>query len=171
VARPDEPGRRTTITDASVLLNYLGLGRLDLLTGLRRRIILTPEVNLEVKRNRAALDAALAAKEIAIQSPPLGPDDAALFAQLARRLSLGDAACVIAARDFSADLARDDRATQRAAARVVPEEALVGSEALLAEAVRTGLLALADGDALLGELVKLRYRPKVASLHELLGEG
>ena len=58
----------TTVTDASVLLNYLGLGRLNLLTGLPRRTVLTPEVNQEAKRNRAPLDAALAAGEITIES-------------------------------------------------------------------------------------------------------
>jgi predicted nucleic acid-binding protein len=171
MAQSDEPGRRTTIADTSVLLNYLGLGRLDLLTGLRRRIVVTPEVNEEVKRSRAALDLALAAGEISLESPPLGPEDAAIFTQLTRRLSLGDASCIAAARVLGADLATDDRATQRAAAGVAPESAILGSEALLAEAVQSGLLTLADGDALLSELVKLRYRPKVASLRELLGDG
>lgn len=167
---PSEHSGRTTVTDASVLLNYLGLGRLDLLTRLPRRTVLTPEVDREAKRNRAPLDAALAAGEITIESPPLAPDDAALFARLAQRLSLADASCVVAAKVLGADLATDDRATRRAAEDVLPHDTLVGTEMLLAEAVRAGLLTLTDGDALLGELVKIKYRPKVASLRELLGQ-
>jgi predicted nucleic acid-binding protein len=169
MTRSDETARRTTVADASVLFNYLGLARLDLLTGLPRRIVLTPEVDQEAKRNRGPLEAALAAGAIAIESPPLDAEDAALFARLARRLSLADASCVVAAKVLGADLAMDDRVARAAAAGVLPADALVGTEALLAEAVGAGLLSLAAGDALLGELVKIKYRPNVASLRELLG--
>jgi len=169
MTRSEGTGQRTTVTDASVLFNFLGLGRLELLTGLPRRAVLTPEVNAETRRNRAPLEAALAAGEIAIESPPLELADAALFARLARRLSLDDASCVVAAKVLGADLATDDRATRRAAADLLPAGALVGTEELLAEAVRARLMTLAEGDALLGELVKIKYRPSVASLRELLG--
>lgn len=48
------------------------------------------------------------------------------------------------------------------------ERMLPGTETLLAEAVKEGLLSLDAGEGLLAELVELRYRPKVRSLHELM---
>ena len=158
---------RPTVVDASVLLNYLGLGRFDLLTGLRRRIVITPEVNAEIRRDRTELETALAAGRVRVENVPLG-EDGELFARLTRRLSVADASCIVAARAFSADLATDDRAARRAAAEVLLESRILGTEALLAEAVRTGLLTLAHGDRLLGELIRIKYRPKIASLRELI---
>jgi|GEM_PF-4460146 len=165
----DSLRRRPTIVDASVLLNFLGLGRLDLLMALTRRIDITPEVNLEIKRYRGMLDMALASDEVRVVSPTLDEDDARHFARLTRRLSVADASCIVAAKVLGADIASDDRAVCRAAAELLPVEAIVGTETLLAEAVRASLITLIAGDELLGELTHIRYRPKVTSLRELLG--
>lgn len=165
----DTSRRRPTIVDASVLLNFLGLCRLDLLTALARRIVITPEVNLEIKRYRMGLDVALTSEEVRAVSPTLDEEDSRHFARLTRRLSVADASCIVAAKVLGADIASDDRAVCRAAAELLPLEAIVGTETMLSEAVRAGLLTLVAGDELLGELIHIRYRPKVASLRELLG--
>lgn len=47
-------------------------------------------------------------------------------------------------------------------------QAPLGTEVLLAEAIREGALSIEEGDELLGELTKLRYRPQVQSLCELM---
>jgi len=63
---PDWIARRLTVPDASVLINYLGLGRFDLLAALLlaalpRDLVVTTEVAREIRRNRADMSDALAA--------------------------------------------------------------------------------------------------------------
>lgn len=169
MASANAAGRRETVTDASILINFLGLGRLDLLTGLpTRRILITPEVHRQIVRHRGALDAALAGGQIEVVSPLLDQRDAEHFVQLARRLGAADASCIVAARVLHADLAADDITFLRLAAQVRTEGRRLGTEALLAEAVQADLITLQEGDALLAQLPALKYRPKVASLRELL---
>lgn len=139
-----------------------------MLTGLPRKLIVTAEVNEQIKRNRTALDIALESGRIRVENPPLG-EDAELFARLSRTLGIADASCIAAARALGADLAADDRTFRREAEKALsPEQSLLGTETLLAEAVRAGALDIEEGDELLEELVGLRYRPKVRSLHELM---
>jgi hypothetical protein len=65
--------------------------------------------------------------------------------------------------------AADDRAVLREAEKILSSgQALLGTEALLAEAVRVGALSMAKGDELLGKLTQVRYRPRVRSLRELI---
>ena len=52
--------RRSTIIDTSVLINYLSVGRIDLLIKLsHRHMFITEEVHTEIIRNRAVLEMAL----------------------------------------------------------------------------------------------------------------
>lgn len=164
----DGPERRLTVVDASVLINFLGLGRFVLLTGLRRDLVITAEANGQIRRKRAPLDAALSTGEIRVKNPLL-EEDAELFGQLSRMLGVADASCIVAARALGADLAADDRTFLREAEKVLSsEQTLLGTETLLAEAVHTGALDIEEGNELLGELAGPRYRTKVRSLRELL---
>jgi predicted nucleic acid-binding protein len=148
------------------MINFLGLGRLDLLLA-SRRTVMSAEVDSEVRNNRAALDAAMADDHVRVETVFLG-HDAALFARLTRRLSVADASAIVLAGQLGADLAADDRILRREAAANLPGVHLIGTEGLLAEAVQAGLLSLEEGDELLRELLRLRYRPKVPSLRQLL---
>lgn len=162
------PERRLTVVDASVLINFLGLKRFELLTELPREFVITAEVNGQIKRNRTALDAALAAGLFRVENPPLG-EDAELFGRLTRMLGRADASCIATAKRLEADLAADDQTFLREAEAALPlGQTLLGTEVLLAEAVRAKLLSLGAGDALLAELARLRYRPKVQNLQELM---
>ena len=164
---PGVTALRPTVVDTSVLLNYLGPGRFNLPSGLRRLILITAEVNLEIKRDRAVLDGALASGRAQVENRLLG-EDAELFARLTRRLSIADASCIVTARALRADLATDDRVLRNAATEVLAEDRLLGTESLLAEAIQAGLLTLEEGDLLLGELVTFKYRPKIASFREII---
>lgn len=73
---------------------------MDLVTGLPRHLLITPEVLRQIVRNRAVLDAAV--------TPIHDGGDAELFAQLARRVGAADASCIVAAKVPDADLAFDD---------------------------------------------------------------
>lgn len=151
-----------------MLINFLGLKRFELLTRLPREFVITGEVNEQIKRKRAALDAALVVGLFRVENPPLG-EDAELFGRLTRMLGRADASCIAAAKRLEADLAADDQTFLREAEKVLSsEQMLLGTETLLSEAVKEGLLSLDAGDELLAELAGLRYRPKVRSLHELM---
>ncbi len=153
--------------DASVLINYLGLGRFDLLAGLPRDLIVTAEVSHEIVRNRAALERALESGEMQVEDRPLGVD-AELFARLTARLGVADASCIVTARALGADLAVDDRAASREATAILGPGRLTGTEKLLVEAVRAEMIDEAGADMVLRELIGLRYSPKVTRIRELL---
>lgn len=169
-ADPEEPlpppQRRLTVVDASILINFLGLGRFDLLF-VARRVAITAEVNAEIQRNRAALDAAIARGDLTVHALLMDAAETAAFARLTRRISAADASSIILAARLGGDLAVDDRAFRGEAAATVPSP-LLGTEDLLADAVRTGALSLAEGDRLLGLLPALRFLPRIASLSEIL---
>jgi predicted nucleic acid-binding protein len=159
-----------TVVDSSILINFLGLARFDLLF-VARRLAVTAEVNAEILRNREPLDESVARGDVVVQALLLDAAEAKQFARLTRRLSIADASSILLAARLGADLAVDDRTFRAEATLVLPQERLVGTEDVLAEAVRAGALSLADGDRLLGLLPALRYRPRVASLGELLTPG
>ena len=162
--------RRSTIIDTSVLINYLSVGRIDLLIKLsHRHMLITEEVHTEIIRNRTVLEIALSAGQIEIANPLLY-EDIELFARLTKILSIADASCIVAARALGTDLAADDRILRREALKVLPEASLFRTEALLAEAVRTNLLLIEEGNSILQALIKMRYRPSISRLQELLGE-
>ena len=160
--------RRSTIIDTSVLINYISIERIDLLTKLsHRHLLITEEVHSEIKRNRNTLEIAIANGQIEVTNPLLN-EDIELFARLTKILSVADASCIVAARVLETDLAADDRILRREAAKVLPEAYLLRTEVLLAEAVRTNLLLIEEGNTILQLLIKMRYRPSVLRLQELL---
>lgn len=162
--------RRSTVIDTSVLINYLSAGRFDLLIKLpHRRILITEEVHAEIIRNRAILETALAHGQIEVTNPLLG-EDIELFARLTKILSLADASCIVAARALASDLAADDRILRREALKVLSEANLLRTEVLLAEAVKENLLLIDEGNSILQALIKMRYRPSILRIEELLGE-
>ena len=160
---------RRTVLDASVLINFLGLERFDLLLRVSHRaLFVTGEVDAQIRKHRAAFDAALRAGQIALVNPLLDEEESALFVRLAARLGHADASCILAAKVLAADLAMDDLAARQAARQVLPLDRLLDTERLLAEAVRARLLTIDEGDALLQQLPLLKYRPKLRTLRELL---
>lgn len=169
-ADPEEPlappQRRLTVADASILINFLGLGQFDLLF-LARRLAITSEVNAEIQRDRAALDAAIARGDVTVHALLMDAREVAEFVRLTRRISAADASSIVLAARLGADLAVDDRVF-RALATGLAAASLLGTEDLLADAVRAGALSLAEGDRLLSLLPGLRFLPRVASLSEIL---
>jgi predicted nucleic acid-binding protein len=166
--RAEESARQSTLADSSVLINFLGLGRLDLLISLpQRAVLIVPEVVDEIRRNRTLLDAALGSGGVR-QVESMIATDLALFAKLTHRISIADASCILTAKALDADLAVDDRLCRRLAEAELPGHRLIGTEGLLLEAVLVGLISMEEGDGLLAVLPSLRYRPKVTRLAELL---
>lgn len=115
------------------------------------------------------LETALAHGQIEVTNPLLG-EDIELFARLTKILSLADASCIVAARALASDLAADDRILRREALKVLSEANLLRTEVLLAEAVKENLLLIDEGNSILQALIKMRYRPSILRIEELLGE-
>ena len=167
MATTGEGAKRSTVVDSSVLINFLGLSKLDLLTSLpNREFKIVPEVNREIRRHRTAMEAAIQTGGLR-QVESMIASDLALFARLTHRISSADASCIIAAKAVGADLAADDRVCRRFAAGELSEQRLPGTEWLLLETVQAGLITMEEGDRVLNDLVTLKYRPKVQSLRDL----
>jgi predicted nucleic acid-binding protein len=141
------------IIDTSTLVNFLRVGRVDLLAGLASyRFVVTDHVRAEVTSHYPAqlanLESALLAGHV-IEITLDAPADLAVFAELkALRLGDGECASIAAAFNRGLSLAIDDiRARKKAAARDSGLR-LLDTVGLMVEAIQAGLLTVAEADAI-----------------------
>jgi predicted nucleic acid-binding protein len=147
-------GRDESIIDASVLLNFLKIDRIDLLAKHPDyRFIVVDLVKNEVtKRGQAErLEAALLSGELLPDDPPESIDlaELATFAAMSTlKIGNGDKAVIAAAKVRGLVLAMDDeRAWKRASAFCVgvPREETVS---IIVSLIRAGVLTVAEADAI-----------------------
>jgi predicted nucleic acid-binding protein len=141
------------ITDTSTLVNFLRVGRVDLLAGLDSyRFVVTDHVRAEVTSHYPTqlsnFEFALLAGHV-VEMTLDTPADLTVFAELkALRLGDGECASIAAALNRGLPLAIDDiRARKKAAARD-PGLRLVDTVGLMVEAIQAGLLSVAEADAI-----------------------
>lgn len=141
------------ITDTLTLVNFLRVGRVDLLAGLGSyRFVVTDHVRAEVTSYYPAqvsnFEFALLAGHV-VEMTLDTPADLIVFAELkALRLGDGECASIAAASNRGLPLAIDDiRAMKKAVARD-PGLRLVDTVGLMVEAIRAGLLTVAEADAI-----------------------
>jgi predicted nucleic acid-binding protein len=141
------------ITDTSTLVNFLRIGRVDLLAGLTSyRFVVTDHVRYEVASfypaqlsNFEFAHLAGHVVEITLDTPA----DRTVFAELkALRLGDGECASIAAALNRGFPLAIDDiRARKKAVARD-PSLRLLDTIGLMVEAIQAGLLTVAEADTI-----------------------
>lgn len=106
------PGRtRVVVTDATVLINLIHVGRLDLLGSLRGyEFVVPPEVDAEVSvpAQAAALDRAFDAGHIA-RASFTGTAELEVYAELVEVIGKGEAACLAIAEVQGCYVASDER--------------------------------------------------------------
>jgi predicted nucleic acid-binding protein len=145
-------GRDEAIIDASVLLNFLKIDRIDLLAKhpAYRFIVVDLVKNEVTKRGQAVrLEAAFASGELFLDVPPELIDTAelAVFAAMsALKIGNGDKAVIAAAKIRGLVLAMDDeRAWKRASAFCVgiPREETV---TIIVSLIKAGVLSVAEAD-------------------------
>jgi predicted nucleic acid-binding protein len=162
------------VADASVLINFLVVGRMDLIARYARRVLVTDHVAAEIasaypeqqRRYENAL-AAEAVEELRVDSKP----ELALFGRLTApgRLGAGECSAIAVAVSRRHALAIDDRRAIREAKALDPTLEVLGTQAVMVEMIRQGLIAVPDADALLAEWAgKHRFRLKIASFADLM---
>src|SRR3954471_12004756 len=143
------------VIEASTLINFLRIGRVDLLAGLAAyRFILTDNVRAEVLPEdypvgHANLELALRAGHLHVVSLTDPAEIVAYVAMQALRV-LGDGECsaIAAAHARGLPLAMDDGPARKKTALYYPTIKLFDTVGLMVEAIRTGLLTVAEADAI-----------------------
>jgi len=159
------------VTDANVMINFIHIGRLDLLAKLPGMRFVVPEhVVAEITDAtqadalRAALDAG-GLDEVRMTDA----DEISRYAELAATLGRGESACLAMAEARGWTVASDERrAFRRTAVDRLGEQRLLTTPALIVHAIRAGLVTVAKADQWKRLLEQRRFRMKFASFGELL---
>ena len=162
------------VTDASVLVNFLRIDRLDLIAGLPLHFTLTDHVADEVsdrypdqrERLAFALDTGILS-EIAVTSP----EELSLFGSLSAtgRLGAGECSAIAVAVHRSHILAIDDRRAITQARRTDQTVRIVTTQDLIVSMIRESLLTVPEADRIKHEwTTKHRFRLKLDSFQDLL---
>jgi predicted nucleic acid-binding protein len=165
------------IFDTTALSNLAAVGRLDLLEERYRNMALTTiEVSDELRKGVQAGYGYLqdALKQIQAISPagwlrivaPESEPEHQLRGEFDLLLDPGEASCLALAISRGLILATDDLAARQLAQE--RDVLLTGTVGILIAMVRDGSLALTEANAILAEMIGLRYRSPVDRLDELI---
>lgn len=159
------------ITDANVLINPLRIGQLPLLARLNGyRFVVPEDVTKEIKdpEQREALASAVAAGYLG-QVIVDTMESLALFAELREVMGRGEAACLALAATTGSHIASDEKKRfRRRTIELIGATRIVRTESLLVEAIRQGLISVAEADVFKAALEANRYSLSFGSFSELL---
>lgn len=166
---------RRFVLDASVLINFLLVARLDLLERLPGFAFLVPEeVAAEITRpaQRELLSKRLgspALRAVRVE----GVQELALFAEFRMRWGRGESACLAIAQERGFGVACDERGGFLKLLRHrIGDARITNTPGLLLSAIRAGLLDIPEADRLKDQLEGLRFRMAFASFRDRLpGSG
>jgi predicted nucleic acid-binding protein len=168
-------GRDDAIIDASVLLNFLKIHRIDLLARhpAYRFIVVDLVKNEVTKRGQAArLDAALHSGELVPDGPPETIDVAELAtfaAMTSMKLGSGDKAVIAAAKVRGLALAMDDKDAWKLGAAFCAGVTREGTVSIMVALIKAGVLTVAEADAIKADWeANHRFLLKFASFAELI---
>jgi predicted nucleic acid-binding protein len=160
------------VIDSSVLINFLKLGRTELLAGLTLAATthVEAEITTEFPDQLAGLRAAVTNGHVTIVDANQ-PQELALFAALVTggRLGQGECSAIAVAVNRKCALVIDDRRAITEARRYNANLSVIGTGEILASLVRTSVLTVAEADKLINELANShKFRLRVSSIKELL---
>ena len=166
------------IADTSVLINFLRIGRMDLIGAHPSAFVATEHVAVEISDSypeQQALYRAAVADGYLSELRVDDPTEVELFLRLRQtpRLGTGECSAISVALNRGHRLAIDDN---RAINRALHEAGLakrtldiVRTQDVLADLTRAGTLSISAADAILSDwAANHRFRAKVASIAELL---
>lgn len=163
---------RTVVLDASVVINLIHAGRLDLLGKIAGYEFVVPEqvITLEVTYpgQAKALSAALEAGWVRrVESTDTA--EMALYAELSTVMGKGEAACLAIAAHRGWMVACDEggRFRREAEARI-GRDRMVNTPGILVAAIRRGLLTVEEADAIKELLARHRYAMPFTSFQDVL---
>ena len=162
------------VTDASVLINFLRIGRTDLLAGHSHDFIATDHVAAEItdrypdQQHRFA--AALTAGAIS-ETRVTTPEEIRLFGSMfaAGRLGAGECSAIALAVSRRYILAIDDRLATTHARSADATLRILATQDLVVSMIREGLLHFAEADRIKQEwATRHRFRLKLDSFQSLI---
>lgn len=161
------------ILDASVLINFLTIDRIDLLQHFPgHRFVITAHVAGEIIYPDQAQRLSTAIKAGALQLLPAGNHaELATFARLTTTLGIGESAAIAAAQHRLMLVAVEDRIARRTAESLVGKQNVLSTVDLMLCAIQAGLVTIADADAIKADW-EARHRfalPQLKSFGDLLG--
>ena len=162
------------VSDASVLINFLRIDRMDLIAAVSYEFMATDHVTDEISEaypeQRVCYQAALDRGAVA-QVSLTDPDELELFAMLAAsgRLGKGECSAIACAIHRGYALAIDDRRAVREATAARSDLEIVRTQDLIVSMLKQNLLSIAEADAIKDEWEQRhRFRLKISSFAELL---
>ena len=162
---------RTAALDASVLINFLHLERLDILADIAEVDFIVPEqVVAEITDPQQARTLAQAVRDGQLRSErSTDPDEIAIYADLHQFMGRGEAACLSMAeqRDWLVAVDERGRFLQMARKRI-GEGRILNTPGILLLAILAGLLSVHEADVLKAHLETHRYRMTFDSFRDVL---
>ena len=167
-----QKGSKPIVLDASVLLNFVKIGRIELLGQLGTSVVLLDQVLDEVIRpeQRETVEGAVKAGILDLQSVR-NPVEVALFANLRTDGRLGAGECAVLAvalnRNWVAGL--QDRRARVEGQRRREDLALCQTEDLVLKLIRSGHLTLNEADGFLVKwATKHRFKSRLTSFSDVM---
>jgi predicted nucleic acid-binding protein len=163
---------RTVVLDASVVINLIHAGRLDLLGNIEGYEFVVPEqvIALEVTypEQAQALSAALEAGWVR-RVESTDTVEIGLYAELSAVMGKGEAACLAMAAHRGWMVACDEgRRFRRQAEACIGRDRVVNTPGLIVLAIRRGLLSIEEADGIKDVLAQHRYVMPFASFRDLV---
>ena len=166
------------VVNNTVVSNFAYVDRMDLLQLLFGKVYLTPEVHEEVARGIASGHTFLTHAQ-----QEIGPEDSHwlqlttyqnqaefdLYLSLCEQLDFGEASCLAIAKPRGWLFLTDDRAARRLASTLNVD--VSGTLGVLKLAIEGDLLELSDGNDLLQQMIRGRYRSPIDDLSEIIEQG
>lgn len=167
-----ERSSRTVATDASVLINFLLLGRSELLAAIPGFDFAVPEqVVAEITRPEqvqalaTGFESGLVRREVCTEPAEIGR-----YADLRRVMGRGEAACLAMAEARGWCVAADEGGRFRRLARErLGEGRILNTPGILLLAIRAGRLSVEEADELKARLDEHRFKMAFRSFRDVLG--
>lgn len=161
------------VTDASVLVNFLRIDRMDLIAGHSHKFIVTDHVADEISDRypdqQQRFASAVRAGALSQQSVT-NPSEVALFGKLSAsaRLGTGECSAIALAVHRRHKLAIDDRRATIQARRTDRTLPVLTTRDLMVSMIGEGMLDISEADSIKDEWAALhRFRLKLASFQDL----
>lgn len=165
--------RVIVVTDASVLINYLHMQRLDIFGALPGYRFIVPEhVVEEVLRPGQSTLLAQAFDDGTLARVSIKDLEAmTLFAELVHIMGQGEASCIalVASNEWLVACDEKGPVVRRVAIERLGEGRLLNTAGILILAIRAGLLSIDEADRLKGILARHRFKLKFKSFREVAG--
>ena len=164
-------GRIIVVADANILINFLRIGRMDILRGVKAYGFCIPNhVRQEISypAQKEAIDQAIQEGHL-IEIALTDLQELRLYAGYRRRLGDGEAACLAVAMHRRWVLASDEkRILRREVLEKLGEQYLLNTPGILVKAIREHIVTVEEADRIKDDLAKHRFVMKIRSFRDFI---